>query len=145
MHRIDQSTSCSRRDAQLPDTRVSTRARFPPICFSRPPPSTSGLLPPLLSWISLVSPLTPPRLSPFATLERMAYTSNPEQIIWAMLFHLIRFSFFMLVVMSSFALAFHSLYSHPNCEDGDAAYGAYRTIQGSMLEMFKAMLGGAEY
>lgn len=64
------------------------------------------------------------------------------QIVWAMLFHLFRFSIFMLVVMASFALAFHSLFSHPNCTAEDDLYEAYRTLHDSLLRMFQAMLGG---
>lgn len=59
-----------------------------------------------------------------------------------MLFHLFRFSIFMLVVMTSFALAFHSLFSHPNCNTGDDLYETYRTLHDSLLQMFEAMLGG---
>lgn len=57
-----------------------------------------------------------------------------------MLFHLARFSIFMLVVMCSFALAFHSLYS--KCGDGDALNEVYSTFSDSLLDMFRAMLGG---
>lgn len=61
-----------------------------------------------------------------------------------MLFHLFRFSIFMLVVMASFALAFHSLFSHPSCATGDDLYETFRTLHDSLLRMFEAMLGGEE-
>lgn len=55
-----------------------------------------------------------------------------------MLFHLARFSVFMLVIMASFALAFFSLYGSCNGELGTA----YATPGVALLSMFKAMLGG---
>ena len=55
-----------------------------------------------------------------------------------MLFHLARFSLFMLSVMASFALAFHSLFQQ--CQ-GDLGV-AYETFGTSLLAMFNAMLGG---
>lgn len=55
-----------------------------------------------------------------------------------MLFHLARFSLFMLVVMVSFALAFFSLY---NTCDGDL-FSAFGTMGKSMISMFTAMIGG---
>lgn len=48
----------------------------------------------------------------------------------------------MLVVMLSFALAFHSLYSDPNCSEGDELFESYRTLRESLLDMFRSMLGG---
>lgn len=60
------------------------------------------------------------------------------KIIWTMIFHLVRFSLFMFVVMASFALAFYSLYS--SCTgDLNLTYGTFST---SLLAMFNAMLGG---
>lgn len=61
-----------------------------------------------------------------------------------MLFHLARFSVFMLVVMVSFALAFHSLYSDPNCNEGDELFESYGSLRESLLDMFRAMLGGVD-
>lgn len=56
-----------------------------------------------------------------------------------MMFHLVRFSLFMLVVMLSFALAFYSIYNTCVGAELDSAYG---TFGSSLLTMFKAMLGG---
>lgn len=57
-----------------------------------------------------------------------------------MLFHLVRFSLFMLFVMASFALAFYALYG--NCtEELRVVYGTFAT---SLLATFEAMLGGKE-
>ena len=62
--------------------------------------------------------------------------SHLPQIIWAMLFHLARFSVFMLLLMAGFALAFYSLYAE--C-DGDLGT-AFSTPGVALLSMFKAML-----
>ncbi|CAM9651710.1 unnamed protein product [Ectocarpus fasciculatus] len=85
----------------------------------------------------------------FARVLSLAQVDNTfgpmTQIIWNMLFHLARFSVFMLVVMVSFALAFHSLYSDPNCSEGDELFESYSTIRESLLDMFKAMLGDPNF
>lgn len=96
----------------------------------------------LLALPQLPTPLSPALVArvPFALC--LATPAAPQQIIWAMLFHLFRFSVFMLVVMASFALAFHSLFSHPNCTAGDDLYERYRTLHDSLLHMFEAMIGG---
>lgn len=57
-----------------------------------------------------------------------------------MLFHLVRFSLFMLVVMLSFALAFYALFN--TCGEGSEILSIYGTFGSSLLAMFEAMLGG---
>lgn len=83
----------------------------------------------------------PPRVLLFPVTNKPRKRFH-RQIIWAMLFHLIRFSMFMLVVMVSFAISFHSLYSHPNCSAGDDLYETFGNLHDSLLVMFEAMLGG---
>ena len=57
-----------------------------------------------------------------------------------MLFHLFKFSVFLLVLMVGFALAFHSLFSL--CTDGEDMLGeAFGDFWHSLLFMFDAMLG----
>ena len=58
--------------------------------------------------------------------------------------HLARFAVFLLVVMASFALAFHALFFtcdgvEPSLED------AFGTFWRSMLTMFESMLGGFDF
>ncbi|CAM9575982.1 unnamed protein product, partial [Laminaria digitata] len=87
-------------------------------------------------FLAMVAPLLFARVLSLAQVEK--YLGPMTQIIWAMLFHLARFSLFMLVVMVSFALAFFSLYG--SCE-GDLS-SAYGSMGQSLLAMFTAMLGG---
>ncbi|CAN0037159.1 unnamed protein product, partial [Scytosiphon promiscuus] len=94
-------------------------------------------------FLAAMAPLLCARVLSLAQVDN---TLGPmTQIIWAMLFHLVRFSIFMVVVMCSFALAFHSLYSSPNCGDGDDLYEVYSTFHDSLLDMFMAMLGDTSF
>ncbi|CAM9398894.1 unnamed protein product, partial [Laminaria digitata] len=88
-------------------------------------------------FLAAIAPLLFARVLSLAQVDK--YLGPMTQIIWAMLFHLVRFSLFMLVVMVSFALAFYSIYN--TC--GDEFDSAYGTFGSSLLTMFKAMLGGA--
>ncbi|CAN0206945.1 unnamed protein product, partial [Hapterophycus canaliculatus] len=93
--------------------------------------------------LAAIAPLLCARVLSLAQVDN---TLGPmTQIIWAMLFHLARFSVFMVVVMCSFALAFHSLYSYPNCGDGDELYEVYGTFHDALLDMFRAMLGDTSF
>lgn len=75
------------------------------------------------------------------SLSQIDSTLGPmTQIIWTMLSHLVRFSVFIAVLISSFALTFHALLG--GCESGNEAYD---TLSDAHLTMFKAMLGEFEF
>lgn len=63
------------------------------------------------------------------------------QIVWKMLFHLARFSVFMVVVMVGFALSFLTLFSNCEGELGER----FEDFGASLLTLFHAMLGGASF
>ncbi|CAN0000111.1 unnamed protein product, partial [Laminaria digitata] len=90
-------------------------------------------------FLAAIAPLLFGRVLSLAQVDK--YLGPMTQIIWAMLFHLARFSVFMLVTMASFALAFYSLYGSCN---GDLRT-AYSTPSVALLSMFKAMLGGKRH
>lgn len=58
-----------------------------------------------------------------------------------MLFHLLRFSFFLLVHLIGFAVTFEALFK--DCED-ELGY-SFRDFGASILTLFGAMLGGADF
>lgn len=59
-----------------------------------------------------------------------------------MLFHLARFSVFLFVIMAGFALTFYSLFFE--CVRGDLGE-SFEDFPSSLLTMFDAMLGGANF
>lgn len=62
-----------------------------------------------------------------------------------MLSHLARFSVFLVVVMASYALAFHSLYVTCDSANAPELAPAFGTFWSSWLFLFGAMLGNFEY
>lgn len=84
---------------------------------------------------------TPLLFARVLSLSQIDGTLGPmTQIIWTMLSHLVHFSFFLLVLITSFALTFYGLYS--SCVNGNESYG---TLADATLSMFKAMLGDFEF
>lgn len=75
------------------------------------------------------------------SLSQIDSTLGPmTQIIWRMLSHLARFSVFIVVLITSFALTFNVLLG--GCESGNEAY---TTLADAHLTMFKAMLGDFDF
>lgn len=84
---------------------------------------------------------TPLLFARILSLSQIDGTLGPmTQIIWTMLSHLVHFSVFLLVLITSFALTFYGLYS--SCVDGNESYG---TLADALLSMFKAMLGDFDF
>lgn len=61
------------------------------------------------------------------------------QILWRLMFHTIRFSAFIVVILTSFALAFYALFI--SCDEDSNLFIKFGTFPSALLTIFAAALG----
>ena len=77
---------------------------------------------------------------PFGGLSSNEFFNRSPQILWRLVGHTARFAVFIVVVMmTSFALAFYSLFF--SCEEGSELYMFFGKFHRALLTVFAAALG----